>query len=393
MVTSGGWAYCEQVRALARRTGYTLLCGRYANDGYTGPGLRAERHLDWGNPAYLDSLARKVRAAHRRVGGELVLIGVSYSGFGVATLASHHPELQPDRLIAIDTYLELVPRRAALPASHQTARDIDAETSGSRSELEARSVSAAGLARLVRTGTSLAVIWSIAPEERREFNGATCDRRSNAGMLAKLAGELGKPVTGWVSTGTARPQPLGSRHRHRRGTSAGKAVHVHTRRPDSARVGVRMSASAVRQEQSLERWLEAAVAARRRALGHEDLLRLVCGIGVAREAWSPFVHHDPAAHQAVCLHKNPRSSLARLLARRPIDGRSPARGQVRLRVCRRRLPARRRVRGWTGESRVHAQLPAPQEHGVLLHGQPGAHDAPRWASPRDLAARVCTPPA
>ena len=28
MVTSGGWAYCEQVRALARRTGYTLLCGR-----------------------------------------------------------------------------------------------------------------------------------------------------------------------------------------------------------------------------------------------------------------------------------------------------------------------------------------------------------------------------
>ena len=116
MVTSGGWAYCEQVRALARRTGYTLLCGRYANDGYTGPGLRAERHLDWGNPAYLDSLARKVRAAHRRVGGELVLIGVSYSGFGVATLASHHPELQPDRLIAIDTYLELVPRRAALPA-------------------------------------------------------------------------------------------------------------------------------------------------------------------------------------------------------------------------------------------------------------------------------------
>ena len=137
MVTSGGWAYCEQVRALARRTGYTLLCGRYANDGYTGPGLRAERHLDWGNPAYLDSLAQKVRAAHRRVGGELVLIGVSYSGFGVATLASHHPELQPDRLIAIDTYLELVPRRAALPASHQTAarhrrRDLGLAESSSR---------------------------------------------------------------------------------------------------------------------------------------------------------------------------------------------------------------------------------------------------------------------
>ena len=86
--------------------------------------------------------------AHRRVGGELVLIGVSYSGYGVATLASHHPELRPDRLIVIDTYLELVPRRAALPASHQTARDIDAETSGAKSELAARSVSALGLARL-----------------------------------------------------------------------------------------------------------------------------------------------------------------------------------------------------------------------------------------------------
>ena len=138
--------------------------------------------------------------AHRRVGGELVLIGVSYSGYGVATLASHHPELRPDRLIAIDTYLELVPRRAALPASHQTARDIDAETSGAKSELAARSVSAAGLARLVRTGTSLSVIWTISPEERREFNGATCDSRANAGMLVKLAKALGKPVTGWVST-------------------------------------------------------------------------------------------------------------------------------------------------------------------------------------------------
>ena len=199
MVTSGGWAYCEQVRALARHTGYTLLCGRYAKDGYTGPGLRAERHLDWGNPAYLASLAEKARAVHRRVGGELILIGVSYSGFGVATLASHHSELRPDRLIAIDTYLELVPRRAALPSSHQTARDIDAETSGSVSELTARSVSASGLARLVRTGTAVTLIWSVSPEERREFNGATCDRRSNAGVLVELATALGRPVTGWAS--------------------------------------------------------------------------------------------------------------------------------------------------------------------------------------------------
>src|SRR5438132_7019058 len=49
MVTSGGWTYCEQLRALARRTGYTLLCGRYYKDQYLGPGLRSRRHLDWGN--------------------------------------------------------------------------------------------------------------------------------------------------------------------------------------------------------------------------------------------------------------------------------------------------------------------------------------------------------
>ena len=59
MVTSGGWAYCEQMRPLARRTHYTLLCGRYAKDGYTGLGLRSERHLDWGN-------RRVPRAARRR---------------------------------------------------------------------------------------------------------------------------------------------------------------------------------------------------------------------------------------------------------------------------------------------------------------------------------------
>lgn len=28
MVTSGGWAYCEEIRALSRRSRYTLLCGR-----------------------------------------------------------------------------------------------------------------------------------------------------------------------------------------------------------------------------------------------------------------------------------------------------------------------------------------------------------------------------
>lgn len=199
MVTSGGWAYCEQVRALARRAGYTLLCGRYVKDGYLGYGLRSQRHLDWGNPDYLASLAAKIEAEHSRIGGELVLIGVSYSGFGVATLASHHPELRPDRLIVIDSYLDLVARRRALPPNHETAREIDQETGGSTAGLEARNVSVDGLARLVEAGTRLSVIWSVSPDERREFNGATCNRDANAGMLLRLADVLGRPVVGWIT--------------------------------------------------------------------------------------------------------------------------------------------------------------------------------------------------
>ena len=199
MVTTGGWAYCEQVRGLARRTHYTLLCGRYVKDGYLGYGLRSQRHLDWGDPGYLASLAAKVEAAHRRVGGELVLIGVSYSGFGIATLASHHPEIDPDRLIVIDSYLNLVARRAALPPNHETAHEIDAETGGTVPELQSRDVTVGGLTRLVEAGTRLTVVWSVSPDERREFNGATCNRDANAGVLVELAGALGRPTVGWVT--------------------------------------------------------------------------------------------------------------------------------------------------------------------------------------------------
>ena len=59
IVTSGGWAYCEQMRPVARRTHYTLLCGRYAKDGYTGLGLRSERHLDWGNRVLFAAVGRR----------------------------------------------------------------------------------------------------------------------------------------------------------------------------------------------------------------------------------------------------------------------------------------------------------------------------------------------
>lgn len=199
MATTGGWAYCLQLQALARKSGYTLICGRYAADGYLGYGFRAQRHLDWGNPDYLSSFARKIAGLHRQVGGPLVLIGVSYSGFGVATLASHHPELRPQRLIVIDSFLDLVARRASLPAGQETAREIDAETGGTVGALHERSVSVRGLAELVHGGTELTVIWSTAPSEQREFAGATCDRSADADTLQLLADTLRRPVNAWVT--------------------------------------------------------------------------------------------------------------------------------------------------------------------------------------------------
>jgi pimeloyl-ACP methyl ester carboxylesterase len=199
LVTTGGWAYCQQVRELARHSRLTLLCGRFRKDGYVGPGLRSRRRLDWGNAGYLRALAREARRLHARVGGELLLLGVSYSGFGVAALASHHPELRPDRLIVIDSYLDLPARRAAA-GTGATGREIDAETGGSKAALEERNVRVDGLAALVRDGTRLQVIWSIAPDEAREFKGATCNLAANASVLQRLSEALTEPVAGWVTT-------------------------------------------------------------------------------------------------------------------------------------------------------------------------------------------------
>ena len=223
LVTTGGWAYCQQVRALARRSRLTLLCGRFPKDGYVGLGLRARRHLDWGNAAYLQALAREAAALHARVGGELVLVGVSYSGFGVATLASHHPELRPDRLIVIDSYLDLAARRAAA-GTGAIGREIDAETGGSQAALEERSVSVEGLAALVAGGTRLQVIWSIAPDEAREFKGATCNLAANAAVLQRLANALGEPVPGWVTTNRHGHDLWDHGHRILRGELPGRKV-------------------------------------------------------------------------------------------------------------------------------------------------------------------------
>lgn len=199
MATTGGWAYCQQLRALARNTAFTLVCGRYEKDGYTGPGLRPKRRLDWGDPGYLASLAATIDDVHAEVGGELVLVGVSYSGFGVATLASHHPELRPDRLVVIDSYLDLPARRAAAPPGSAIAREIDEVTGGSQESLRTRSTDVGGLVTLVRTGTRLLVVWSTSADEARRFRGATCNARASAGTLAELAVVLARPVEAWVT--------------------------------------------------------------------------------------------------------------------------------------------------------------------------------------------------
>lgn len=200
IVTTGGWIYCANTQTLARAAGYTLLCGKYAKDGYTWHNLRAKRHLDWGNPVYLAQFARQIAQVHRRVGGPLIFVGVSYSGFGIATLASHHPELRPNKLIVVDSFLDLVARWRH-GATGSIGREIEAETGSSLAALRARSVDVQGLARLVRQGTQLSVIWSITRQEKLTFGGATCARDADADTLAKLARILHRPVFGWVTQG------------------------------------------------------------------------------------------------------------------------------------------------------------------------------------------------
>jgi pimeloyl-ACP methyl ester carboxylesterase len=200
IVTTGGWIYCANTRTLAREAGYTLLCGRYAKDGYTWYNLHAKRHLDWGNPVYLAQFAHAIARVHRQVGGPLIFVGVSYSAFGMATLASHHPELRPSMLVVVDSYLDLVARWRH-SANDPIGREIERETGPSLAALKARSVDVKGLAKLIRRGTKLSVIWSITNKEKWAFQGATCARDANANTLAKLANVLGRPVSGWVTRG------------------------------------------------------------------------------------------------------------------------------------------------------------------------------------------------
>jgi hypothetical protein len=56
-----------------------------------------------------------------------------------------------------------------------------------------------GLARAIRGGMAFVDVWSLAPEERREFRGATCSLDANARWLSQLARGMRRPVTGYVT--------------------------------------------------------------------------------------------------------------------------------------------------------------------------------------------------
>ena len=136
---------------------------------------------------------------------KLVLVGVSYSGFGDAELVATHPELRPAALIVVDSYLDLPARYRALRPTHETKAEIERAMGGTLDarpqEYASRSPSAHldGLARAIRNGMKLVDVWSTSPREEREFRGATCSRLANAQWLAELASLLGAPVTGYVT--------------------------------------------------------------------------------------------------------------------------------------------------------------------------------------------------
>ena len=207
LFTLGGPIYCDQLKNLARNVHASLACTDYGPNRYEVAGGRAGRREDWGDPRYLAQVARlpaRLRAQGIRI-SKLVVVGVSYSGFADAELVASHPEVGADALIVVDSYLDLAARFDALPPHHETRIEMETVLGGTPAQQPAayrsRSPShhLAGLADAIRHGTHLVVVWSTSAGERHEFNGATCSRLANAEWLARLAGALGQPVTGYVT--------------------------------------------------------------------------------------------------------------------------------------------------------------------------------------------------
>src|SRR5207344_764049 len=118
------------------------------------------RQMDWGDPAYLAQVARvpaQLRADGVKI-AQLVLVGVSYSGYANTQLVATHPELRPAALIMVDSYLDLPARYQALPPGHATKAELERAMGGtltSRPEEYARrspSNNLTGLATAIRGG-------------------------------------------------------------------------------------------------------------------------------------------------------------------------------------------------------------------------------------------------
>jgi hypothetical protein len=113
--------------------------------------------------------------------------------------------MKPAALIVVDSYLDLTARFNALPSYHETRKEIQTVVGGTPDQIpvayENRSPShhLDGLATAIRHGMKFVDVWSVAPSEKREFVGATCDPAANAQWLNALAGKLGKPVVGYVT--------------------------------------------------------------------------------------------------------------------------------------------------------------------------------------------------
>jgi pimeloyl-ACP methyl ester carboxylesterase len=239
LMTLGGPVYCMQLENLARHLGASLVCADFGKNGYEGVGGRAARLEDWGDPPYLAAAAR-LPDALRQSGvkiSELAVVGVSYSGYANAELVATHPEMRPDALVVVDSYLDLTARFRALPLGHETRKELVTALGGTPDTLPdlfaARSPSnhLDGLAAAVRAGMRFVDVWSVSDGERREFRGATCSRTANATWLAALASKLGRPVTGYITR---------MRHAHALwdrgmglmqlalGPNDGKPLHAHT---------------------------------------------------------------------------------------------------------------------------------------------------------------------
>jgi pimeloyl-ACP methyl ester carboxylesterase len=209
LMTLGGPVYCGQLLELSQFLDASRLCPDYGLDGERSGASRAARREDWGDAAYLNAVARlpaRLQADGVKV-AKLVLIGASYAGYANTELVATHPELHPAALIVVDSFFDLSSRTRALyvPSGAETLKEIESVLGGTLAqvpqEFAARSPSShlEGLTTAIRQGTRFVDVWSISPEEQREFNGATCSRAANARWLSELAGLLERPIAGYVT--------------------------------------------------------------------------------------------------------------------------------------------------------------------------------------------------